>query len=819
MDINKLLSYEYFGLLTDEEKEGVNALRDANKLPSPYAFGEDSDPQENLNVFKELLTNSPLGSADNLNYTDEEFADLFAKSQDMLNWLSDKNNQAMIGATLGGIVLPSAIPGVGPATLPARLTALINQYPRIAKIAAAITGGFGGSAPFIEADSPQEFIQQAGKYGLIEGLGESFVQGIAKFFPLFKDFVKSKVQKSPVKGAKEAIEQGVMISPAQATENRIVDTIENLASNAWLGGGQMAEGKTRGVDTAITNIGNFLLEKYHPKVSQVLDNSVQDFVANAGSKDFAGIMQTFLKNGRKAQDTFIDQSYKNLDKAIAGATGNAKIVDISGLKKYVKNLQKDVPTDSTLATVYKQIADLPDYVDFTYAKNLRSMFLGNTKAFQETGIPVSNFSTKVSGAAFAKVNKEMENAIKAIAESHTNKLINEGMDEALAKEAGQKLFQQLNGSFRSAQDFYSLSKDTFNSLMVSKIIKAKPDAVYNMLMKSKSPDLIKSFNQLLEQGVKDGALTQAQKLGLRKDVQGEFFAKIITDSTDEGTGIVNASKLFQQMRTFGGTSNRALIELFDNNPELLKKFRSLTRTLQLAQSKGTEGANGGFLVQLLGAGVIGTAINLDIGWEDAATFGLVFGGPKAIAMAFTNPKFIEGMFKVNKLKPGSDMYTRAVVQYVNDLLTGDLISKQNVDDFINEGIQKNYLNEDAKKYFENKNTKPGKDNSSTLVTDPAELEAKSNLLKQLDIQTLEDDEPVAVASARELPSAPPGFQDPGLIGALDLGPISTASAPPSQSINPDTLASLESVGLPFFAKDGGLASIESKKFKKPQVVS
>ena len=48
------------------------------------------------------------------------------------------------------------------------------------------------------------------------------------------------------------------------------------------------------------------------------------------------------------------------------------------------------------------------------------------------------------------------------------------MDEELAKEAVQKLFQQLNGSFRSAQDFYSLSKDTFNSLMVSKIIKANP---------------------------------------------------------------------------------------------------------------------------------------------------------------------------------------------------------------------------------------------------------------------------------------------------------------------------------------------------------
>ena len=160
------------------------------------------------------------------------------------------------------------------------------------------------------------------------------------------------------------------------------------------------------------------------------------------------------------------------------------------------------------------------------------------------------------------------------------------------------------------------------------------------------------------------------------------------------------------------------------------------------------------------------------------------------------------------------MYTRAVVQTVSDLLEKGFITSENANDFIGEGVNQNYLNEDAKKYFENKNTKPGKDNSSTLVTDPAELEAKSNLLKQLDIDTLEDDQPIAIASLDAPPSRSVSM------APLDLGPITTASVPPSQSINPNTLASLDAVGLPFFqAKDGGLASIEPKKFKKPQVVS
>ena len=74
------------------------------------------------------------------------------------------------------------------------------------------------------------------------------------------------------------------------------------------------------------------------------------------------------------------------------------------------------------------------------------------------------------------------------------------------------------------------------------------------------------------------------------------------------------------------------------------------------------------------------------------------------------------MFKVNKLKVGSDMYTRAVVQTVSDLLQKGFITSENANDFIGEGVNQNYLNEDAKKYFENKDKKTGTDNSSTYVS-------------------------------------------------------------------------------------------------------
>jgi len=44
--------------------------------------------------------------------------------------------------------------------------------------------------------------------------------------------------------------------------------------------------------------------------------------------------------------------------------------------------------------------------------------------------------------------------------------------------------------------------------------------------------------------------------------------------------------------------------------------------------------------------------------------------------------------------------------------------------------------------------------------------------------------------------------------------------PLSSPINPQTVASLESIGMPLFnAKEGGLASLDTNKFKRPQVVA
>jgi hypothetical protein len=287
------------------------------------------------------------------------------------------------------------------------------------------------------------------------------------------------------------------------------------------------------------------------------------------------------------------------------------------------------------------------------------------------------------------------------------------------------------------------------------------------------------------------------------------------------TGIINAKQVLSKMKNFGGIGRRSLDELFANDPGTLKEFNKLIRTLSLSQSKGTSGTPGGMLIQLGSAGAIagvggylaGNSALLDFGTIGSVS--LILGGPRAVAKVFTDPNFTKNIINVNKFKPGSANFSRAVVQLVNDFIGAKFITQEEAEDFVDKGINRGVLDENLANYI-GKNVKNVKASDTGFVPDESAVEETNNILKKLDIQTLDDDdEPLAVASL----DAPPSRSVS--LAPLDLGPLTTtASGPPSQTVNPNTLASLDAVGLPFFqAKEGGLASVDFKKFKKPQVVS
>ena len=812
MDINKILVHEAWGVLTPNMVDDLNQLRSLNKFPAPLSISDEEKDafRETLNIF-----GVPMMEGGDKGLDIETLANAYY-SQMKLEDASTEMVQSpdflpTVGATAGGIIIPTYIDKGK--YLPQRVKLFASQFPSIAKIIGAFTGGVSGSLPFIEADSPEELVKEGIEYGLWETGGETVVQGLSKIWPAIKGFFAKRAATDLEPGAKDAVEQlgksGKTLSAAQISDDYTVELFENLAANSWLGGGIMKKGQKSATQQANQDIGEFLINKYGVKTNQVTDNYVDDFI-KLSPTDFGTVLQNFLKGGRAAFDDTIDKGYRSLDGALMGTVGRKNIVDISGLKKYVANLKLDMPEES-FKTFKNQIKTLPDFVDFTYAKNLRSMFLGNTKAYAETGIQKAAFDDKASGTGFSIVNKAMESAI--------NRIVKEA-------DVTEKTGSQIMTAFRNAQDFYKLNKDTFDSTIITKLVNSSPDKVYQAVVKRDSPNDIKEFLNLINNvAVKEGVIGKAEALKLTKRIQAEFFNDVLSRAANPETGLINAKQVLSKMKNFAGIGRRGLDELFANDPNVLKEFNKMIRTLSLSQSKGTQGTPGGMLIQLgsasalagVGGYFFGDNPYLDFGTVGGVT--LILGGPRAIAKAFTDPNFTKNIVNVDKFKPGSANFSRAVIQLTNAFIKNKFFTQEEAEDFISKGINRGVLDENINNYI-GKDIKNKKFSDTGFVPDEAAIEEKANLLKQLDIQTLEDDEPVAVASARELPSAPPGFQDPGLMGALDLGPITTASAPPSQSINPNTLASLESVGLPFFqAKDGGLASIEPKKFKKPQVVS
>ena len=246
----------------------------------------------------------------------------------------------------------------------------------------------------------------------------------------------------------------------------------------------------------------------------------------------------------------------------------------------------------------------------------------------------------------------------------------------------------------------------------------------------------------------------------------------------------------------------------------MKKYLN---AMVLAQSKGIEKQKGSLAFISGQFGAAGTVLTLGGGSPLAVGGALaILGGPGAIGKLFSDAKFVDNLLNLEIAKSGTNKYARSMVQVLNHLVSNNfvepILAKRFVDEAVIEDVfpDAEKVKKDLKWYkgVENKDlTSEENDNPAIL-----DIQAKFNkpntappgLLEQLGMQTLEE-APVSMASS---------------IGPLDLGPVTTASAPPSQSVNPQTVASLDAVGLPFFqAKDGGLASIEPKKFKKPQVVS
>ena len=719
--IQKVLNAERFDLLSEDEQKSVNNLRDLGEIEPAY----NQLSSDEIQGFKDIV-NFFLPNSKEQEWTDYDYANMYqttignatAVKEGVVNIATNPTVQkevAIIGAGIAAPLLAAPITaGTSTYGLPIAITRLATKYPRLSKIVAAFTGSYTAAQPFTDTQL------QAMGYGFREAAGEGIVQGISGAYPYVRKSLQTLAKKDLEKGTYTAVKQlessGQILTPSIISNNRVIETLENLAENAWIGGGALRTTRKGAIEASQKNLGDFLNTKFvigNKEMVNVTDDFVEVFLNNASATNMDIVLKEFITRGANVQKSLIKTGYRNLDTVIQKTTGNADIVNISGLKKFAAN-QAKVNIDEAAQKVLQQIAELPPNVSFATAQRLRSQFLEMTGHYASGGTTATGFSKAVAGGAQKIIDNSMDSAVKN-----------------LSKTLNKETVQQVDEAWRSVNALYKGSKETFNSVTMSKIINGNPDLVFSSLIKGKHPIRIKEFKNLIfntavKQGVLPNKLAAEQ---LWRKVQGEFFVDIIGKSYDEATGIISAKSILSKLKTFDPKAGRVLNELFSNNPNLLKEFKSFTKTLELAQSKGIKGVPGGMFIQLVQAGAIkgsavaaGGVIAMDgnVSWGEAGAMAVILGGPKVISRMFTDPNFIKGIFNTTRHKIGSQMYTRGAVQTINSFLTQGLFTEDQAVSAINEGISVGSLHKNALKDFKmvkkiEENTLKRKENEKKVI--------------------------------------------------------------------------------------------------------
>jgi hypothetical protein len=807
----QLLNLERFNLLPNDVLVALNKERELGNFPNPLV----PVPQEEFEDFKNLMS---MFVGDRVATSDADFAKIYYSLDRAKEFVTDKDVLQEVGAITGGIVLPTMVSGG--TGFPVALANFVQKYPRYAKTLAAFFGGTGGSAPFSDS-----YLEALG-YGGREAAGEGIFQVIHKVFPFLRKIFRGDKGQNLEAGAKSAQkilqDGGATLTPARLSKSGTIDMIEQLAEVSFFGGQKIREAGEKGVQVSQEAFGRFLTDAFYPGTAQ--QNFVRNFVNKASLENVDDLMKNFLLRGRDFYDVAVNGAYKNVNQLSKQYFRNNKIVDtkklLASFDRQIKIQAGDIndPAVKALRNYILQFADTgKGGVDFLTAKNIRSHLLSKTNAYMTAGTTPPKYLNKIAGDMAVYMTKLMDDSIK---------------QQVKLGKITQKEGKQILDAYKEANKIYKEGKETFNTKFVAQLLldegsgqttKTTLDAVDNIyktvIGSGDKPGRAREFFKLIDNGVKKGIITKEGAEVIRQKLQGQYLNSVLRDATTDG--IINPKIVLDFTSGKKGPGARVLNEIFSGpkGKDTLKNMQKYLNAMVLAQSKGIEKQKGSLAFISGQFGAAGAVLTLGRGSAVALGTALsILGGPQVISRFFTDPKFVDNLINLELAKSGTNKYARSLIQVVNNLVANEFVDPILAKRFIDEAIVEDVFPNPDKAIKEMKWYDGVKD--SDLTSDEAdnlgilEVQGKFNrappgLLEQLGIDTL-DSQPVAVASASETPSIAP----------LDLGPVTAASGPPSQTINPNTLASLDAVGLPFFqAKEGGLASVDFKKFKKPQVVS
>tara|TARA_R110000787_G_scaffold148_1_gene444 strand:+ start:2930 stop:5509 length:2580 start_codon:yes stop_codon:yes gene_type:complete len=837
----RILNLERFNILPEEIQILINEERKAGRYADPL----QPVSQEQFQDWKNIMT--MLAGAPNSEAIDDvSFAKLWRSQEKAGDFFTNRQVQKEAMAIAGGIIGPTFVPGLGAATLPARIAAFAAAHPRKAKMLYAFIGGFGGASPL------SENYKEALAYGAREASGEGAFQFLAKIFgkritKMFRGNEGKNLEDGAAAALKVAEEGGYTITPARLSKSKTIDLMENFAEVSFFGASKIREAGEKGVDAVTGELSKFLNKEFLKNSNKELLESeaklVKSFLTKASQEEIDDMLKVFLLQGREFYKTAVNGAYKALNKKVATTVGNqAKIIDVSNLKKVLKKQMgiyygKGINvSEGPINSIKKYIDSLPDKVDFNTAKTIRTFLLGKTGAFQVGGTTADAASKAVAGALQTAVMKNMDDSIKVIVKG--------GKYNADQIKDIQKLYAQAN-------KLYAEGKETFNTKFITSLLAGDSagmtktgldmtDAIFQNFVKAGKPSRVKALYELLENGVAKKIITKEASDLIKNKVQGQFILNILGPNTDSVSGVVNAKKVIDEISKFKGKGRGIIDALFKGNEKGLGLFQEYLKALYTAQKRGIQSQQGGlalFSGQFKSLGALATTgFGLEFAFTGDASVGsttgiavgaatLVLGGPYLIAKAFSNPKFVNNLMNMTLAKSGSSQYGRIFTRFINDGLEIGVFDYVNAGKVVQEQKLNGFLNEvDLKKFPW---LKDYIDETDEEIIDP-DVNNIKNFEKDVQEETNEVDTDQDFLDSINSQGEYRGGSDEEIIEEeiidipepntemMSTEVIQPLSTPAGMPFDPEmsTTDKLEEVGMPMFANEGGIASLCGNK--KPQ---
>lgn len=366
------------------------------------------------------------------------------------------------------------------------------------------------------------------------------------------------------------------LTPAEATESRVLDILENVSENSLVGGGKFSQFKV----------------KRQVILDDVADDLIDQFGRRSTPEEFGQLFVDAVDGKIAARKPIVNMLYNNAEQ-LAGDVS----ISTASLKKFAEPLAEvaqeigGIEAANAGDDVIRAILDLPDTISFATAKEVRSRLLSK----------VNEFSI---------VNK------KAPAIGKSNKLIHlidQAVESALTIRGSEAL-----RAWRTANRFFKEGQEQFNNTMIRKLLKRADDTglgvetIGKALFKPGNVTGIKKVMKVLNPKEAD-------------TLRGFFTSDLLQKSADKN-GIIMGTRLLNNLSGKPGSFGEPMLKQI-YTPQQLESIKDFANALNLSQQQQSGGL-GSMFIQLSQAGAV---VGFATGFEPEATAILL--GPALLSRA------------------------------------------------------------------------------------------------------------------------------------------------------------------------------------------